>query len=221
MGTEHLLLAIIALGQGTAVTMLGTMGVDLEKARAQVEKIVGSGPAEKGHGPITYTPQVKQVLCFAAKEAKAFNHTYVGTEHILLALLREDDGVAGGVLKELGLDLEAIRKCILQELVSSFSPEERFELETSQFSQSHPDTIDISKHYDLYCKEGEQDVVYRNALLKGIKRLFKKTAYDAFFEYVELEQANGQTIFLARSSVIKFCEHGTTPGGEIIPKSKP
>src|SRR5712691_5007384 len=94
VGTEHLLLGLIRLGQGVAVTVLQKLGLDLENVRAEVEKQVGAGPDQQIIGNIPYTPRVKKVLALAAKEAKALNHTYVGTEHILLGLLREGDGVA-------------------------------------------------------------------------------------------------------------------------------
>ena len=116
VGTEHLLLGLIKLGQGVAVNVLLNQGVDLEKARAEVENQVGSGPEQKTFGNIPYTPRVKQVLALAAKEARALNHTYVGTEHILLGLLREGDGVAGRVLQSLGVHLEQTRKEVLKEL---------------------------------------------------------------------------------------------------------
>jgi len=78
-------------------------------------------------------------------------------------------------------------------------------------------TIDTSKRYDVYCTERNQEVViYRNALFKGIKKLFSGNQYDTMSEFVELEQANGETIFLSKFSVMKFCEHGPTPGGETI-----
>jgi ATP-dependent Clp protease ATP-binding subunit ClpC len=97
IGTEHLLLGLIKLGQGVAVNVLQKMGVDLENVRLEVEKHVGAGPDQKVMGSIPYTPRVKKVLSLAAKEAKALNHTYVGTEHILLGLLKEGDGVAAKV----------------------------------------------------------------------------------------------------------------------------
>src|SRR5262249_32240314 len=84
VGTEHLLLGLIKLGQGVAVNVLQKMGLDLETVRMEVEKQVGTGPDQKMIGNIPYTPRVKKVLALAAKEAKALNHTYVGTEHILL-----------------------------------------------------------------------------------------------------------------------------------------
>ena len=101
IGTEHLLLGLIRLGQGVAVNVLQKMGIELETVRMEVEKQVGTGPDQKMMGNIPYTPRVKKVLALAAKEAKALNHTYVGTEHILLGLLREGDGVAARVLKNL------------------------------------------------------------------------------------------------------------------------
>src|SRR4029077_7507692 len=94
VGTEHLLLGLIALDQGTAVTVLRKMELNLELVRAEVQKQVGNGPDQKITGTIPFTPRVKKVIALASKEAKALNHTYVGTEHILLGLLREGDGVA-------------------------------------------------------------------------------------------------------------------------------
>ncbi|MHB1306526.1 MAG: ATP-dependent Clp protease ATP-binding subunit [Limisphaerales bacterium] len=124
VGTEHLLLGLIKLGQGVAVNVLQKLGLDLETVRMEVEKQVGTGPDQKMAGNIPYTPRVKKVLQLASKEAKALNHTYVGTEHILLGLLREGDGVAAQVLKNLDVDIELTRKEILKELDPNFSEEE-------------------------------------------------------------------------------------------------
>jgi ATP-dependent Clp protease ATP-binding subunit ClpC len=116
VGTEHLLLGLIALGQGVAVNVLQQTGLDLEMVRTEVEKLVGTGPDQKTLGTIPYTPRVKAVLSLAAKEAKALNHTYVGTEHLLLGLLREGDGVAFRVLQNLDIEFEDIRQKILNAL---------------------------------------------------------------------------------------------------------
>src|ERR1700722_15221195 len=121
VGTEHLLLGLIKLGQGVAVNVLQKMGLDLETVRMEVEKQVGTGPDQKMIGNIPYTPRVKKVLALAQKEAKALNHTYVGTEHILLGLLREGEGVAARVLKSLDVDIERCRNEILAELDPNFS----------------------------------------------------------------------------------------------------
>lgn len=123
VGTEHLLLGLINLGQGVAVNVLQKMGLDLETVRDAVEKQVGSGPTAKPSGNIPYTPRVKKVLALAGKEAKALNHSYVGTEHILLGLLREGEGVAARVLKSLDVDIERCRDEILSELDPNFAGE--------------------------------------------------------------------------------------------------
>jgi ATP-dependent Clp protease ATP-binding subunit ClpC len=124
VGTEHLLLGLIKLGQGVAVNVLQKLGLDLETVRMEVEKQVGTGTDQKMIGNIPYTPRVKKVLALAAKEAKALNHTYVGTEHILLGLLREGDGVAARVLKNLDVDIEQTRQEILKELDPNFAAQE-------------------------------------------------------------------------------------------------
>ena len=118
VGTEHLLLGLIKLGQGVAVNVLQKMGLDLETVRMEVEKQVGSGPETKMVGNIPYTPRVKKVLALAGKEAKSLNHSYVGTEHILLGLLREQEGVAAQVLMNLGLTVENTRNQVIRALAN-------------------------------------------------------------------------------------------------------
>jgi len=121
VGTEHILLGLIKLGQGVAVSVLQKMGLDLETVRSAVEKQVGTGQETKTQNSIPYTPRVKKVLALAGKEAKTLNHSYVGTEHILLGLLREGEGVAARVLKSLDIDIERTRNEILRELDPQFS----------------------------------------------------------------------------------------------------
>lgn len=125
VGTEHLLLGLIKLGQGVAVNVLERMGLELETVRMEVEKEVGSGPPQKAAGNIPYTPRVKKVLALANKEAKALNHSYVGTEHLLLGLLREGEGVAARVLKRLEVDIQRTRNEILAEIDPNFSPDDQ------------------------------------------------------------------------------------------------
>jgi ATP-dependent Clp protease ATP-binding subunit ClpC len=124
VGTEHLLLGLIKLGQGVAVNVLERMGLELDTVRLEVEKEVGSGPPQKSPGNIPYTPRVKKVLALANKEAKALNHSYVGTEHLLLGLLREGEGVAARVLKRLDIDIQRTRNEILAEIDPNFSPDD-------------------------------------------------------------------------------------------------
>jgi ATP-dependent Clp protease ATP-binding subunit ClpC len=124
VGTEHLLLGLIKLGQGVAVNVLERMGLDLESVRMEVEKEVGSGTGQKISGSIPYTPRVKKVLALANKEAKALNHSYVGTEHILLGLLREGEGVAARVLRRMDVDIQRTRNEILAEIDPNFTPDD-------------------------------------------------------------------------------------------------
>ena len=116
VGTEHVLLGIIELGEGVAFSVLGKMRIDTEMIRVEVQHQVGSGPNTKLPGRIPYTPRVKKVLALAGKEAKALRHSYVGTEHILLGLLREGEGVAARVLQNFGVKIEQTRTAILDEL---------------------------------------------------------------------------------------------------------
>lgn len=240
LGTEHLLLGLIALGQGVAVTVLGKMGLDLKTVRLEVENQVGQGRTKKMLGISPYTPRVKKAMALADNERRKLSHTYLGTEHILLGLLREGDGVAARVMTNLGMDIEKTRQEILRELDPNFSPQRdeetnnltseeatptrpRFEMpENPEPDKSKQDSIDTSKRYDVYSTERNQEiVVYRNARFKGIKRLLQSGQYDFMSQFIELEQADGQTLFLARSSVIKFCELGVTPGTETVSTKKP
>ncbi len=122
VGTEHVLLGLLALGQGVAVNVLQKMGLDLETVRLEVEKAVNVGPETKTVGNVPFTPRAKKVLALAGSEARALNHAYVGTEHILLGLLREGEGVAARVLKNLKVDLEKTRIEIMKELDPNFEP---------------------------------------------------------------------------------------------------
>jgi ATP-dependent Clp protease ATP-binding subunit ClpC len=184
VGTEHLLLGLIKLGQGVAVNVLQKMGLDLETVRMEVEKQVGTGPDQKVIGNIPYTPRVKKVLTLAQKEAKALNHTYVGTEHILLGLLREGDGVAARVLKNLDVDIEQTRQEILKELDPNFqasedappgeapekAPEKKGEVKTPALKAFGRDLTDIAR-------KGELDPVIgrRNEIERVIQILCRRT----------------------------------------------
>src|SRR3979411_3326272 len=160
VGTEHLLLGLIKLGQGVAVNVLQKMGLDLETVRMEVEKQVGSGPETKMVGNIPYTPRVKKVLALAGKEAKALNHSYVGTEHILLGLLREGEGVAARVLKSLEIDIERTRNEILKELDPNFTPSEAEEGEpASKKDIKTPALRAFGRDLTELAKKGELDPV--------------------------------------------------------------
>ncbi|MCC7421380.1 MAG: ATP-dependent Clp protease ATP-binding subunit [Planctomycetaceae bacterium] len=113
IGTEHILLGLVKEGSGVAANVLKNLDVDLRKIRLEVEKIVQSGPDMVTLGKLPQTPRAKKVIEYAMEEARNLNHNYVGTEHLLLGLLREQEGVAAQVLMNLGLKLEDVREEVL------------------------------------------------------------------------------------------------------------
>lgn len=118
LGTEHVLLGLLKLGQGIAVNVLRNFNLDYDTVRSEVERLVGFGPEIQVYGDPALTGKVKKVFEFANEEAASLNHNYVGTEHLLLALLRQTDGVAVQVLENLNINLKDIRKEVLKELES-------------------------------------------------------------------------------------------------------
>jgi ATP-dependent Clp protease ATP-binding subunit ClpA len=130
IGTEHILLGLIHEGEGVAAKALESLGISLEAVRQQVEEIIGLGQeAQSGHIP--FTPRAKKVLEFTLQEALQLGHNYIGTEHILLGLIREGEGVAAQVLVKLGADLSRVRQQVIQ-LLSGHAA--RGELETASTS---------------------------------------------------------------------------------------
>ena len=113
IGTEHILLGLVKEGSGVGATVLKNLDVDIKKLRFEVEKLVKSGPDMVTMGKLPQTPRAKKVIEYAIEEARSLNHNYVGTEHILLGLLRESEGIAAQVLMNLGLKLEDVRQEVL------------------------------------------------------------------------------------------------------------
>jgi len=114
IGTEHILLGLVKEGSGVAANVLENLDVDLEKVRLEVEKLVKPAPDVVTMGQLPFTPRAKKVLEFAIDEARALDHNYVGTEHLLLGLLREQEGLAAQVLMNLGLKLEDVRNEVME-----------------------------------------------------------------------------------------------------------
>ncbi|MGR3912456.1 MAG: ATP-dependent Clp protease ATP-binding subunit [Candidatus Rhabdochlamydia sp.] len=143
LGTEHVLLGLLKLGQGIAVNVLRNFNLDYETVRQEVEKLVGFGPEMQVYGDPTLTSKVKKVFEFSNEEASSLNHNYVGTEHLLLALLRQSDGVGAQVLESLNVSLKDIQKEILKEL-------ETFNLQLPPIGLHHsaPNPSSSTKSYD-------------------------------------------------------------------------
>jgi ATP-dependent Clp protease ATP-binding subunit ClpC len=124
IGTEHILLGLVKEGSGVGANVLRNLDVDLRKVRLEVEKLVKAGPEMVTMGKLPQTPRAKKVIEYAIEEARNLNHNYVGTEHLLLGLLREHDGVAAQVLRNLGLKLEQVREEVLNLLGASSGNED-------------------------------------------------------------------------------------------------
>ena len=124
IGTEHILLGLVKEGSGVGANVLKNLEVDLRKVRLEVEKLVKRGPDMVTMGKLPQTPRAKKVIEYAIEEARSLNHNYVGTEHLLLGLLREQDGVAAQVLMNLGLKLEDVREEVLNLLGAGIEAEE-------------------------------------------------------------------------------------------------
>ena len=119
IGTEHILLGLIHEGEGVAAKALESMNISLDAVREQVQEIIGQGQAAPT-GHIPFTPRAKKVLELSLREALQLGHNYIGTEHILLGLIREGEGVAAQVLQKLGADLNRVRQTVIQ-LLSGYS----------------------------------------------------------------------------------------------------
>ena len=120
VGTEHILLGLIKLGQGVAVNVLKKMGLDFENVQNEVSKAVSPGPETKAIGEVPLTPGAKKVIEYAWEDAQRLGHNYVGTEHLLLGLLREEEGVAARILANLNIDIDKVRDEILDELGATY-----------------------------------------------------------------------------------------------------
>jgi ATP-dependent Clp protease ATP-binding subunit ClpA len=171
IGTEHILLGLIHEGEGVAAKALESLGISLDAVRQQVEEIIGQGQqAPSGHIP--FTPRGKKVLELSLRESLQLGHNYIGTEHILLGLIREGDGVAAQVLVRLGADLNRVRQQVIQ-LIHGRPPREgapgpeaqaRLEVVESRLAALEqrvgigPDTSDLDEQIAQVCHEKEAAV---------------------------------------------------------------
>lgn len=173
LGTEHILLGLLKLGQGIAVNVLRNLNVDYDTVLAEVERLVGFGPEIQVYGDPALTGKVKKVFEYANEEATSLNHNYVGTEHLLLALLRQTDGVATQILENLNVNLKEVQREVLKELETfnlqlppmgmSGSPAAPRQEKASTSGTSSSDKLPALRAYghDLTekCREGKLDPV--------------------------------------------------------------
>jgi ATP-dependent Clp protease ATP-binding subunit ClpC len=123
IGTEHLLLALLALGEGVAVNALRALGLQTETLRLEIEKVCGTGGATKTEGPLPLTPRLRRVLMIAASEAQSMNYDFIGTEHLLLALMREGESASARILANLKIDPNRVRQEVVKALDPDYLPE--------------------------------------------------------------------------------------------------
>ncbi len=162
IGTEHVLLGLVKEGSGVGANVLKNLEVDLRKVRLEVEKLVKSGPNMVTMGKLPQTPRAKKVIEYAIEEARNLNHNYVGTEHLLLGLLREQDGVAAQVLMNLGLKLDEVREEVLNLLGASGETEEAMPMpggEQKKAKSKTPALDSFGRDLTELAREGKLDPV--------------------------------------------------------------
>src|SRR5215207_8537244 len=161
IGTEHILLGLVKEGSGVGANVLKNLDVDLRKVRLEVEKLVKSGPDMVTMGKLPQTPRAKKVIEYAIEEARNLNHNYVGTEHLLLGLLREHDGVAAQVLMNLGFKLEEVREEVLNLLGAGVESEEpqAQEKQAGKGKSKTPALDSFGRDLTELAKEGQLDPV--------------------------------------------------------------
>ncbi|MCK5843668.1 MAG: ATP-dependent Clp protease ATP-binding subunit, partial [Victivallales bacterium] len=128
VGTEHLLLGILAMGEGVAVEVLKSFKINLEQLRVEVERSTTPGGDTQVEGELPFTPRLKKLLVLAAKEAKSMNYNFIGSEHFLLAILREGGSVVARMLKNLKVDIDEVRKRVLKTLDPDFLPDQEYDI---------------------------------------------------------------------------------------------
>ncbi len=177
IGTEHILLGLVKEGSGVGATVLKNLDIDLRKVRLEVEKLVKSGPDMVTMGKLPQTPRAKKVIEYAIEEARNLGHNYVGTEHLLLGLLRERDGVAAQVLMNLGLKLEEVREEVLNLLGAGVESEGSPESKEGKTKSRTPALDSFGRDLTELAREGALDPVIgrNNEIERVIQILCRRT----------------------------------------------
>lgn len=232
--TEHVLLGLVRMGQGVAAFVLIKIGVNAETVAAHFHGALPSQPAPGAEQP-RFGALVQEMLALAEEESAALEHTYVGTEHILLALLRQPLSGAARILKELYVDPDALRKQVMlafevknvdasvqQASKKDLPPHEK---DTEMFAKKPSpekfpsglarEPLDLAQRYDVYCSEQDgRQTIYRNVQFKSVKSVSPPDDSDQKWDFVELAEANGQTVFVAKATILRFCPAGAQPDVE-------
>ncbi|MFH1519667.1 MAG: ATP-dependent Clp protease ATP-binding subunit [Candidatus Omnitrophota bacterium] len=173
IGTEHILLGLVREGEGVACAVLQNLGVDLERLRIEVEKLVSTGSVGSVLGDIPFTPRAKKALELAAEEARGLSHNYIGTEHILLGLLKEEEGIASQVLLSVGVDLMGLRKEISALLGGTAHPQPSGG--AGQTASKTPALDSFGRDLTKLTKDGKLDpVIGRTAEIERIIQILSR-----------------------------------------------
>jgi ATP-dependent Clp protease ATP-binding subunit ClpC len=156
VGTEHILLGLVREGEGIAAKILMSLGVALDNVRSEVEKLIGKGEQRTAGPGVNYTPRAKKVIELAIEEGQSLGHNYVGTEHLLLGLIREGEGIAAQVLANLGVDLHRARKSVLSLLGSG---DETVPAEPGKAVPATPTVDQFGRDLTRLAREGKLDPV--------------------------------------------------------------
>ena len=174
IGTEHILLGLVKEGSGVAANVLQNLDIDLKKIRLEVEKIVQTGPDLVSVGQLPFTPRVKKVLEYAIEEARAMGHNYIGTEHQLLGLLREQEGVAAQVLLNLGVKLDDVREEVI-ELLGAESAQNVKEKDEKRGKSKTPALDSFGRDLTQQARENELDpVIGRHSIIERLIQVLSR-----------------------------------------------
>ncbi|MDD3087828.1 MAG: Clp protease N-terminal domain-containing protein, partial [Candidatus Omnitrophica bacterium] len=175
IGTEHILLGLIREGEGVASTVLQKLNLSLENIRLEIEKLVQPGPTTQIIGDIPFTPRAKKALELAAEEARSLGHNYIGTEHLLLGLIREGEGIASQVLLNLGLELNTVRSEVM-ELLGSALPGGQGVVGGAQQAKSKTPALDaFGRDLTAMAKDNKLDpVIDRNQEIERVIQILSR-----------------------------------------------
>ncbi|MDP2923438.1 MAG: ATP-dependent Clp protease ATP-binding subunit [Candidatus Omnitrophota bacterium] len=171
IGTEHILLGLIREGEGVACAVLQNLGIDLERLRIEIEKLISPGSSASVLGDIPFTPRAKKALELAAEEAHNLGHNYIGTEHILLGLIREGEGLASQVLFSLGVDLRKIR----EEIATLLGGSQPFQNTQTATTSKTPALDSFGRDLTKLAKDGKLDpVIGRKAEIERVIQILSR-----------------------------------------------
>src|SRR5215813_1381628 len=182
IGTEHILLGLVQEGSGVAANVLRNMGIDLKRIRAEIEKLVKGSSTMVPMGNLPFTPRAKKVLELSLEEASQLGHNYIGTEHLLLGLIKENEGIAAKVLTNLGVKLEDVREEVLEFLGAEHGEEEEEEQSEQPIGQAQgksktPALDAFGRDLTELAREGKLDAVIgrENEIERVIQILSRRT----------------------------------------------